>query len=137
MIKTQKTRIAALLLVLVTLFTALFIPINAADAETDGNVGIEEIMPRRAYGCYNYTIYNSLQSCYGYDETFVPSGKTFYKTMTNEDLYDYFNDLSPGNWKKAYQNGYIDGVECSIHYFRNMTTGNSYAGYKVVSGWVE
>lgn len=79
MIKTQKTRIAALLLVLVTLFTALFIPINAADAETDGNVGIEEIMPRRAYGCYNYTIYNSLQSCYGYPNAYEFISYDYYK----------------------------------------------------------
>ena len=52
MIKTQKTRIAALLLVLITLFTALFIPINAAEPETSKDKGIEEIMPIAAYSCY-------------------------------------------------------------------------------------
>ena len=55
--------------------------------------------------------------------------------MTNEDLYDCFM-IYLRNWKKAYQNGYIDGVKCSIHYFRNMTIGNSYAEYKVFSGGV-
>ena len=51
MIKTQKTRIAALLLVLITLFSALFIPINAAEPDTLEDVGIEEIMPMASYYC--------------------------------------------------------------------------------------
>ena len=46
MIKTQKTRFAALLLVLVTLFIALFIPINAAETNTSDDVGVEETAPR-------------------------------------------------------------------------------------------
>ena len=45
MIMTRKTKLTALLLVILTLFTALFIPINAAEADTSENVGIEEIMP--------------------------------------------------------------------------------------------
>ena len=45
MISTKKTRIATLLLVLVTLFTALFIPINAAEPDASEDKGIEEIMP--------------------------------------------------------------------------------------------
>lgn len=49
MIKTQKTRIAALLLVLITLLSALFIPINAAVQETSDDIGIEKIMPMAAY----------------------------------------------------------------------------------------
>ena len=48
MIKTQKTKIAVLLLVLVTLFTALFIPINAAVIEISEDIDIEEIMPMAA-----------------------------------------------------------------------------------------
>lgn len=47
--KTQKTRISALLLVLLTLFSALFIPINAAEPDIDENVGIEEII--RIWNC--------------------------------------------------------------------------------------
>ena len=57
MIKTQKTRIATLLLVLVTLFTALFIPLNAAEPDTSEDVGIEEIAPRVAARCPVYHIY--------------------------------------------------------------------------------
>lgn len=41
MIKTQKTRFAALLLVLVTLFSALFIPIHAAGYTIDSSIGNE------------------------------------------------------------------------------------------------
>ena len=40
---------------LVTLFTALFIPINAAEADTSENVGIEEIMPRAVNSSFNWT----------------------------------------------------------------------------------
>ena len=57
MIKTQKTKIAVLLLVLVTLFTALFIPINAAEPDTDESIGVEEIAPRSAARCPVYHIY--------------------------------------------------------------------------------
>ena len=45
MIKTRKTKLTALLLVLLTLFTALFIPINVAEPETTEDKGIEKIMP--------------------------------------------------------------------------------------------
>ena len=45
MIKTGKTKLTALFMVLLTLFTALFIPINAAVQETSEDKGIEEIMP--------------------------------------------------------------------------------------------
>lgn len=55
--KTQKTRISALLLVLLTLFSALFIPINAAEPDIDENVGIEEIMPIVANLCVYYNLH--------------------------------------------------------------------------------
>ena len=45
MIMTRKTKLTALLLVILTLFTALFIPINAAEPDTTEDKGIEEIMP--------------------------------------------------------------------------------------------
>ena len=56
MIKTRKTKLTALLLVLLTLFTALFIPINAAEPETSEDKGIEEIMPMAAARCLYYPI---------------------------------------------------------------------------------
>ena len=55
MIKTGKTKLTALFMVLLTLFTALFIPINAAEADTSENVGIEEIMPRAVNSSFNWT----------------------------------------------------------------------------------
>ena len=51
MIKTRKTKFTALLLGLITLFSALFIPINAAEPDTLEDVGIEEIMPMASYYC--------------------------------------------------------------------------------------
>ena len=77
--KTQKTKLIALFTVLLTLFTALFIPINAAEPETPEDMGIEEIMPKRSFGClepwieveyfngepYSVTFYDS----YGREET--------------------------------------------------------------------
>ena len=57
--KTQKTKLTALFMVLLTLFTALFIPINAAEPETSEDIGIEEIMPLAVNYCNeNYTYYN-------------------------------------------------------------------------------
>ena len=49
MIRTGKTKLTALFMVLLTLFTALFIPINAAEPETSEDIGNEEIMPMTAY----------------------------------------------------------------------------------------
>ncbi len=74
MIKTGKTKLTALFMVLLTLFTALFIPINAAEPEMSEDIGIEEIMPKRSCGCqesriavkylngkvYSVTFYDSL-----------------------------------------------------------------------------
>ena len=48
MIKTRKTKFTALLLGLITLFSALFIPINAAEPDSSEDKGIEEIMPMAA-----------------------------------------------------------------------------------------
>ena len=50
--KTQKTKLTALLLVLVTLFSALFIPVGAVNiSETVTNFGSEEIMPMSTFYC--------------------------------------------------------------------------------------
>lgn len=51
-VKMKKTKLTSLLLVLITLLSALFIPINAAEADTSENVGIEEIMPHEYNGNY-------------------------------------------------------------------------------------
>ena len=78
MIKTQKTRIATLLLVLVTLFTALFIPINAVEPDTSENVGVEEITPRAANNsCY-----------YIMGEPEIPTGAI----LEEETIGDYVSD---------------------------------------------
>lgn len=55
MIRTNKTKLTALLLVLVTLFSALFIPVGAVNiSETDTNFGSEEIMPMASNNCPVY-----------------------------------------------------------------------------------
>ena len=42
------TKLEKLSLILITLFTALFIPINADELDTSENFGVEEIAPRAA-----------------------------------------------------------------------------------------
>ena len=84
--KTQKTRISALLLVLLTLFSALFIPINAAEPDIDENVGIEEIMPIVA----NLCIYNNLPTLFievGRWYNFDFEGNSHPYTLTNGYTY--------------------------------------------------
>ena len=86
MIKTQKTRISTLLLVLITLFSALFIPINAAEPETSEDKGIEEIMPTVA----NLCIYNNLPTLFievGRWYNFDFEGNSHPYTLTNGYTY--------------------------------------------------
>lgn len=45
------TKLEKLSLILITLFTALFIPINADELDTSENFGVEEIAPRAANSC--------------------------------------------------------------------------------------
>ena len=48
----KKTKLTSLLLVLITLLSALFIPVGAVNiSETDTNFGSEEIMPMAANNC--------------------------------------------------------------------------------------
>ena len=86
MIKTGKTKLTALFMVLLTLFTALFIPINAAEADTSENVGIEEIMPTVA----NLCIYNNLPTLFievGRWYNFDFEGNSHPYTLTNGYTY--------------------------------------------------
>ncbi len=118
-------------------------PVTVEDIEIIGSD--EELIPMMASDCddidyeyysQNYPISASLQGCDGYDSDFVASGAAFYRPMTNSGLELYFQLVSPGTWKKGYQNGYCDGVKYSIHYFKNITTGSAYSGYKLKQGWV-
>ena len=55
MIRTNKTKLTSLLLVLITLLSALFIPVGAVNiSETDTNFGSEEIMPMASNNCPVY-----------------------------------------------------------------------------------
>lgn len=119
---------------------------NVIELSVIGSESSEELSPMMANECedidfdyysQNYPIYSSLQGCAGYDGGFSPSGAAFYKPMTNLGLQLYFQFVSPGTWKKGYQNGYYDGVKYSIHYFKNITDGSAYSGYKLVEGWVK
>ena len=104
MIKTRKTKFTALLLVLVTLFTALFIPINAAEPETSEDKGIEEIMPMAANDCRPIIFVNKHIEMSGYtpDATYyytsngLISGTIYSRAETNSFgevyvRYDYRN----------------------------------------------
>ena len=107
MIKTQKTRIAALLLVLITLFTALFIPINAAESDTSDDVGIEEITPRAVYGC----MYSNLEDLFSnigprYNFDYVKGDNNYQ--LTNG--YTYYYNKNCTYWSVSiYKDGeYVD-----------------------------
>ena len=84
MIKTGKTKLTALFMVLLTLFTALFIPINAAEPDISENVGIEEIMPI----VVNRYIYKDLPIL------FKEVGRWYPYTLTNGYTYS----MAPGEF---------------------------------------
>lgn len=121
MISTKKTRIATLLLVLVTLFTALFIPINAAEPDTSGNVGIEEIKPQVSLYCY--TDFSNIHP----GKPYVPEGcfitrhdvekvKSDYFISFVREKYGYFNSSS---WKYHMETWEDDaGNEYECHYWQ-------------------
>ena len=93
---------------LVTLFTALFIPINAAEADTSENVGIEEIMPIAANSScdqYSNRTFKSLDEAKAYygDDFTYNSCETFYEFpgcyggyWSFGGDYNYYYTLSSG-----------------------------------------
>ncbi|MBS0627208.1 MAG: hypothetical protein JSS09_03240, partial [Verrucomicrobia bacterium] len=45
-------------------------------------------------------------------------------SIKNEELRNFLNTLSEGNWVKVYEAGVKNGNRMEVHYFRNNTTGN-------------
>ena len=80
---------------LVTLFTALFIPINAAESDTSENVGIEEITPRASNGCNNVRVLRDYE-IYGYtismDAEYGGSGPNIHIHCNNKVYYYDFEN---------------------------------------------
>ena len=55
-------------------------------------------------------------------------------TVKNEGLLEQLRKIEPGEWKKVYQNGYVNGEEASIHYFQHTKTGKVF-NVKVYWEW--
>ena len=137
MIKTQKTRIAALLLVLITLFSALFIPINATVQETSEDKGIEEIMPMAAARCLYYPINE-----YGYfgdpgessGVRTMPGGNSqaklffYYLTGITPDKSPQVEELENGTFITYRETSKTGGPTVDIHHTPD---GNEYKDQKI------
>lgn len=138
MVKTQKTRIAALLLVLVTLFSALFIPVGAVNiSETDTNFGSDEIMPMAAARCLYYPINE-----YGYfgdpgessGVRTMPGGNSqamiFYRYLTGEtpDKSPCIKQLENGTYITYRATSATGGPAVDIHH---TPAGNEYKDQKI------
>lgn len=112
MIKTQKTRIAALLLVLITLLSALFIPINAAVQETSEDIGIEEIMPMAANNCGQW-----IDGIY-YNNKFLgeANSKYEYYNSHNDKYVMYFDTNGRAMYNVHYSDHGSPGSHSNPHY---------------------
>jgi RHS repeat-associated protein len=69
-------------------------------------------------------IYPSIKNAPNYPQGFqkVTNG-TKKVTVNNGELLDQLRQIEPGEWKKVYQDGYVDGQRTSIHYFQHTKTG--------------
>jgi hypothetical protein len=54
--------------------------------------------------------------------------------VNNGELLDQLRQIEPGEWKKVYQNGYVDGREVSIHYHQHIKTGKVF-DVKIKESW--
>lgn len=52
--------------------------------------------------------------------------------INNYELLDELNKYGKG-WKKVYSDGYLDGIEASLHYFQDITGKVFNVKYKI--GW--
>ena len=112
-----------------------------AEAETTYNFEVQDFhtyyVTEKAVLVHNVCkgdIYNSVKDSPDYNPDFFPEQKTTYAKMTNSSLSDDLQRIDPGKWRKAYQNGYIDGQKYGLHYFKNLNNGHVY-NIKYVKGW--
>jgi len=94
---------------------------------SEGNGGANPDEPKK--------IYDSAKKAPEYPDGFegVKNG-TKKITVKNEGLLEQLRKIEPGEWKKVYQNGYVNGEEASIHYFQHTKTGKVF-NVKVYWEW--
>lgn len=61
--------------------------------------------------------------------------QTKFAKIKNGNISNDLNNIDPGRWRKAYQNGFIDGKKYSLHYFKNMTNNHVF-NIKYIKDWV-
>ena len=113
-----------------------------AEAETTYNFEVEDFhtyyVTEKAVLVHNVCkddIYNTVKDSPDYNPNFAPEQKTIYDKINRSDLAEDLQRMDPGRWRKAYQNGYIEGQEYSLHYFKNLKNGHVF-NVKYKSGWV-
>lgn len=71
--------------------------------------------------CKPQKIYNSIKEAPNYNKNFVKvQNGTRKVNINNKELLNELNQIGT-NWKKVYQNGYINGQKVSLHYFQDAT----------------
>ncbi len=102
------------------------------DEEDDGTMGGLPTIPSGGNGGGSLEIYGSIRSCI--DEDFYSNQQIRYANVNNPVKLAQLQAQCPGEWKKAYWNGYLDGEPMSYHFFKNMTTNQVY-DVKIVYEW--
>ncbi len=102
------------------------------DEEDDGTMGGLPTIPSGGNGGGSLEIYGSIRSCI--DENFYSNQQIRYANVNNPVKLAQLQAQCPGEWKKAYWNGYLDGEPMSYHFFKNMTT-NQVHDVKIVYEW--
>ena len=80
-------------------------------------------------------IYNSVKDSPSFNSNFKASQQTKFAKIKNGSISNDLNNIDPGRWRKAYQNGFIDGKKYSLHYFKNMTNNHVF-NIKYIKDWV-
>ena len=88
--------------------------------EVEGNhnyyVGDKSVL---AHNVCKADIYNSVKDSPSFNSNFKASQQTKFAKIKNGNISNDLNNIDPGRWRKAYQNGFIDGK--NIHYITSKT----------------
>ncbi|MDR1157269.1 MAG: hypothetical protein LBK75_03040 [Oscillospiraceae bacterium] len=69
-------------------------------------------------------VFTSIRKAASYPNGFESARNGLKKiTINNSELLENLRKIEPGEWKKIYQDGYVDGSKVSIHYFQHTKTG--------------
>jgi hypothetical protein len=69
-------------------------------------------------------IYTSIKNAPNYPKGFK-NAKDGVKRINpdNLELLEQLRQIEPGEWKKVFRGGYVDGKKVTIHYFEHKNTG--------------